>query len=70
MLYYLQFSNFWGCFEVNKICLQYTILKRHGDAQPHDLAYIDFFYDFHIFYLSYEKVHFEITVFKRKQINF
>lgn len=35
----------------------YHILKRHGDPQTHDLDIsIEFFHDYHIFYISYKNV--------------
>lgn len=31
-------------------------LKRHGDAQTHDLSNIEFFHVFHIFFLHHMKI--------------
>lgn len=44
-------------------------LKEHRDAQNHDLADIECLHNFHIIYLSYEKINvWNITVFKSKYI--
>lgn len=44
----------------------YHILKRHGDPQTHDLDIsIEFFHDYHIFYISYKNVVLLTNIIKR-----